>query len=206
MATLAIKDANGVTQYLQVSGSGTELDPHIPIQGIKQSGEVQAFFGRYMDTVGDGSGTRNQNVDGSTTPIDFYIKPGAGEVLRIARLITSIRDSGTFDSGGWGNNGGNPLNNGIELFVKQNGVENNFTEEPIRSHYDLATTSYDLAHNNWGSGDEFAVSRFTFTKSGQPIRLIGDNGDWIRLRIADNLSYLVDQRVDAQGYYENFSY
>ena len=206
MATLPIKDANGVTRYLVVTGSGTELDPYTPTQSIRQIGEVQAFFGRYMDTVGDGTGSRNQAVNGATTPVSFYIKPGAGEIIRIARLITSLRDSGSFDSGGWGNSGGLPLTNGIELFVKQGGVENNLTEEPIRSHYDLASTSYDVSYNSWGSGDEFLTNRFTFTKSGQPIRLIGDNGDWLRVQINDDLSYLVDQRVDAQGYYEGLTY
>lgn len=37
MTTLAIKDADGVTRYLEMTGTGTAIDPFNPVQEISQS-------------------------------------------------------------------------------------------------------------------------------------------------------------------------
>lgn len=158
-------------------------------------------FYQYMDTNGDGTGNINMAVDGSVDSVIYLIKPDSGRIIYIARIISNIRDSGTFDAGGWGNNGGSPLAVGLELIWKTNGIYISLTENYIKSHYDLATISYDISHNSWGQGDEFVTSRFTFTKAGQYIPLNGTNGDEFILIIRDDLSYLIDQRISVQGYY-----
>jgi hypothetical protein len=50
------------------------------------------------------------------------------------------------------------------------------------------------------------VARFTFSKLGSPIRLIGDNGDELNFTINDNISSLTDQYVVAEGEFETASY
>ena len=201
METILIKNGAGDSKYMEVTGTGTVTDPYRYIVRVSDYDNGKTPFYQLMDTVGDRSGDVNMNVDGSTTPITFYIKPKAGEVIKLARIITSLRDGGSFDSGGWGNQTAE-LTNGLELKWKRDGVLYNLTEVPIKSHYDLASYSYDIDHSNFGSGDEFLTNRFTFTKAGQYLTLDGDLGDELQVIVNDDLTYLVDQRVSAQGYYE----
>jgi hypothetical protein len=202
MASLEIKNGNGDSVYLDVTGTGTVLDPYKHVQSISKTGEVKTNFVQDFDTVGDGSGITNMNVDGSGTTQNFFIKPNAGEIIRISRVLLSIRDTGTFDSGGWGNNGGTPLTNGLKMYVSYSGGADAQINGAVKSHYELASVMYDFTHFSFGSGDEFAVSRFSFDKFGDHVRLIGDNNDYIKITVEDNLTGLVDQRVKGEGYYE----
>lgn len=154
---------------------------------------------QFFDQIGDGTGNDVMNVNGETTPVSFKIIPPAGKIYGIARLIFSLRDSGSMDSGGWGNRT-QPLNNGNKLIWHKNGIDIDLTRNPIASHFDLAGVCHDLIHANWGAGDEFITARFTFTKAGQYIILNGDEGDYLEVLIQDDLTYLVSQKVSAQGY------
>jgi len=144
-------------------------------------------------------------VNGSVTEQRFVIKPNAGEVIRIHRLITYVQDTGTFDTDKWGN--GIVMVNGMKIELKQNGVVNDLTGiNPIRTTGEFQAIQYDLDHKTFGQGDEYIVSRFSFSKAGQPIRLIGDNGDELVVVIRDDLSALTKQTITAQGSYENLEY
>ena len=202
MTAFKIKTADFTDRWIDMDGIGTEENPFRLINYSVPYDNGKLPFYQLMDLVGDGSGSANMNVNGSATPVTFLVKPSAGSVIKLARIITSIRDTGGFDSGGWGNNGGSPLTNGIELKWKRNSVLYNLTENPIKSHFDLASYSYDFMHFNFGAGDEFVTNRFTFTKAGQYLTLDGNLGDELQVIINDDLTYLVDQRVSAQGYYE----
>jgi len=166
--------------------------------GFREASLMSPPLSQYCDEVGDGSGNTNMAVDGSVTPVVFKIKPAAGAMYNIYRLIISIRDTGSFDSGGWGNSGGSPLTNGIQGTLFYDPVEVPLTA-PIMSHVDLASVSYDVTHHNFGQGDEFVLFRYTFTKSGNTILLNGDKGDELRFYIQDDLTYLVQQRIHVQG-------
>lgn len=202
MSTIKILDGDGNEKYLSATGAGTESDPYVPIQGISDAGPTSLPLYQFADTVGDGTGDNNMAVDGSTTPVTFRCKPASGVIYRVARIIISVRDTGAFDSGGWGNLGSTPLTNGMLAQVIWNGTTNVLTNEPVQSHIDLAALSYDVSHHNWGSGDEFVVFRFTFTKAGQYIRLDGDTNDELQFLVRDDLTDLVQQRISVQGYVE----
>lgn len=200
MPNIKIKNADGEDVYLEAVGSGTELDPYRPVNFTSEYDNGKVPFYQLMDEVGDGSGNANMSVDGSATPVIFKVVPAAGQVIKLARIITSVRDAGSFDSGGWGNNGGVQLPVGLDLRWKRNGAIYDLTKEKVKSVYDLASYSHDLTHFNFGQGDEFITNRFTFTKAGQYLTLDGDAGDELQVIVNDDLTYLVDQRVSAQGY------
>lgn len=197
MSTFVERDAAGNNKYFEVVGQGTKEDPFVKV--FDQSSKRTPMY-QYADTVGDGSGSTNQAVDGSITPVSFKVVPPAGVSYGIARVVFSLRDTGTMDSGGWGNNGGNPLANGMKFIWHKNGVDIDLTPESITSHYILAGVCYDLDHNNWGAGDEYITARFSFTKAGQYLTFNGDEGDYLEVLVRDNLTGLVDQRLSAQGY------
>lgn len=146
---------------------------------------------------------RNMNIDGSSTTQRFRIGPPAGEVWQLTRMIFMMRDDGSFDSGGWGNNGGNPLTNGMTIGLNLDGVEYDQTPVPWTTVADLGAVAYDLAQYSFGQGAEFLTMRLTFSKAGQNLRLIGDNSDYLWMDVNDNLTHLLEQRTMIQGYIEN---
>jgi len=72
---------------------------------------------KYLDTVGDGTGEINAIGDYSSAPVDFFYSPNANEVVLLNRVIITIEDGGSIDSGGYGNNS-SPLTNGIVAIFK----------------------------------------------------------------------------------------
>ena len=170
---------------------------------IDNTGSQLPMFSKQLDTVGDGSGTKNMAVLGTLgTPVIYRLKPPAGEIWKIARLILYIRDAGAFDSGGWGNNLGSPLTNGIQVVSYENAQEFHWLYPPVKSHGDIASVCHDLTYQDFGSGDAFITARWSFTKFGQYLRLHGDEGDELRILVQDDLTHLVEQAVTAQGFYE----
>lgn len=192
---LPIKDANGNTVYMSVDGDGTLDDPFSSGTGIAR-GTHPALY-QFLDTVGDGSGSISMAVDGSITPVVFKLKPPAGQVYQIARVIFSLRDNAAMDAGGWGGVA-TPLTNGLLTEIKQQGVTES-TLPPLKSHFDIAARSYDISHHEWGTGDEFVVARLTYTKAGRYLYLDGDEGDEYIVTIRDDISYLVEQMMNIQG-------
>lgn len=76
------------------------------------------FFGRFMDLVGDGSGSINASVVGSlAAPIDFKIVVPEGKLLLIDVLLVSVRDGGPFVASGYG--AISALTNGIQVVWKR---------------------------------------------------------------------------------------
>lgn len=146
---------------------------------------------------------RNMNVDGSTTPKRFKIQPPPGQIWQLTRIIFMMRDDGSFDSGGWGNNGGTPLDNGVSIGLTIKGTDYDKSVVPWKTVADLGAIAHDLTHHNFGQGAEFLTMRLTFSKAGQNIRLVGDDGDNLWMDISDDLQYLLEQRAMAQGFVEN---
>lgn len=201
MSVIQIKDAAGIIRYMEASGAGTPEDPYKPIHSDNETGALRFPFYRFASVSGDGLGSFNMGVNGSVTPVIFKVAPAAGQIIRIARVITSVRDNANFQAGGWGGQT-SPLANGIDVIWKKGGTLITLMRDKVKSHYDLSSVSFDSEYHAWGQGDNFFVNRFTFKKGGQYIRLVGDDGDELQFVINDDLSYLIDQRASCQGYFE----
>lgn len=148
----------------------------------------------------DDMGSAEMAVDGSVNNVTFFYEVPPGVRAEIGRALFYLRDAGGFDSGGWGNNGGNPLANGIALrTMSANGtllfdiLDGQFIDSVIS----LTAWCYDLRRDNFGSGHEAAVARWTFAKSGRPIILYP--GERLEVVIRDDLTYLVSQTINIQG-------
>ncbi len=201
MTNLIVRDANSNSKELMVGGDGTINNPFYSIHEQRESGEIKQIFYQKVDSIGDGTGTINMNVNGSVTPVVFRLKPPVDKVYRLAQWTIIIGDSGAFDAGGWGNNGGTHLPNGVILQLVKNGVVTNFVT-PLTCHCDIASITSDFNHHAFGSGNEFIVAKWVLTESGQYIRLDGANGDELRITVRDDLTFLVRQEVLASGYIE----
>ena len=153
---------------------------------------------RFIDSVGDGSGSINLNVNGSVTPVIFRYTPSFTDVVYIRRLIFYLSDTGTLDSGGFGN--GAALTNGIEFMGMRNvGLpsEFRFTDgsfRPIKTNTEWQSYAHDIIHSSWGTGDESYSVRYTLEKDGTDLALTSANLDEFWIIINDDLSGISDVR------------
>ena len=146
---------------------------------------VNPNFAFYLTDTGAVGGVLNAIGDYSLEAKEFSIKPAAGEILKCNRMIITIEDNGSIDSGGYGNNA-SPLTNGITVESRIAGepVRLLTAQEPIKRTADWNSLCYDGAPVNFGAGNEFYVARWTFTRDGKPIIL--REGDEIVVILNDN--------------------
>ena len=110
---------------------------------------------------------------------DFCITAKPGEFLLLERMLVTVRDEGSFDSGFYGNS--IVLTNGIRLLNGFKDSENNIVETfditeglPIKTNPDWGAYCYDVTPSSYGQGDETLNVRWTFSKMGRPVILDGD--------------------------------
>jgi hypothetical protein len=160
-------------------------------------------FFRFADTVGDASGTKNANVNGSVTPQVFRIQPKPGENYRVSRLIVTIQDVGKPDSGKYGNSIDLSAGTGIVVRLRRRSTNTVITDltcaDPVKTNMDWGKFCYDVMENSWGSGDGYVAVRWSFFKTGQEVQLDGNLGDCIEVTIADDLTGLTGHYFMFQG-------
>lgn len=162
---------------------------------------MRKLISRYLDTNGDGTGTK-EVLNANATPVEFYIQPPAGETYILTRMIVSMSDSGTMDSGGYGNNGASPLTNGITVVVERKGsLFYSLTDPdyPVKTNGEWGALCYDVDPRDYGQGDEYINVRWTFAKSGEDVRLNGNKNDRLVVTASDTLSHLVTHKFLVQG-------
>ena len=157
-----------------------------------------AYLYRYLDTNGDGSGTKQATGDYSTTPTSFYIKPANGDIYLIERAIVHIRDSAGYRADRYGDMP-QALTNGIEVKMFRNGnVSDDLTDGiPVKVNADWGRLCYDVSPVAFGAGNDFLQARWTFAKSGQPLKL-GSNQS-LHFMLNDDFTRLIEHTFMIQG-------
>ena len=143
-------------------------------------------------------GSELMSVDGSVTPVEFFVQPPADEVWFISRWMLYLEDAKGFDVTTWGSNG--TLTNGLDLFVEIDGIETNQIEFPIKHNGDIAAIAYDMQLHTFGTGNDILTARWSFSKMGQFLRLDGSTSDRLVVRVNDNLVGVDKQTVNIQGF------
>lgn len=157
-------------------------------------------FAQLLCTVGDGSGTTEANGDYSDTPELFKIQPPSNEIYIISRMIVMIRDTNISAEKYGGIVGG--LTNGINVDER---VESKIDEDllggfNVKSNADWARVSYDVDLKSWGPGDEMIVMRWSFDKSGVPLKLDGYKSGRLVVTCSDDLTGLASHTFLVQGF------
>ena len=153
---------------------------------------------RFLDTNGDGTGTKNANGDYSVTPGEFYFQPPRR--VHVHRLIIHIEDTNGFTAQEYGNLGA-ALGNGYTIVCQddsQNEICNYNDGVVITTNAEIGRICYDVDIKTWGAGNEALQARFTFDKAGSPVDLKPN----YRLSITfnDDLSGLIEHYFMIQGY------
>jgi len=143
--------------------------------------------------------TKNAKVDYSSTPTSYKYTADSSRVDMLERLNIYYSDSGSFDSGGFGN--GSALTNGIVVNAQINGILYTYTDGiPIKTNGFWNTLAgVDVRHEKYGAGDEYISVRFTMARSGQPAILDGSKGDYFEVVLNDNFSVLTNFYMMVQG-------
>jgi len=153
---------------------------------------------RQMDTVGDGSGTKNAIGNYAAAAQTFKLTCPIGKAYTINSLMIHVSGPTNFALTGYGSIAGG-LANGLTLQISIGGaiVELNATE-PIKSNDDWAHVSADVNHLTFvGGGDSLAIP-FKISDFGVPVVLSG--GDFIQITLHDDFSTLTSHHFIVHGY------
>ena len=154
---------------------------------------------RHLDTTGDGTGTIDASVDGSSTPVVFKIVPPAGRQYHIYRFLLFLQDG----NAGWASTTYGSiaaLSNGVTMSMNQvsdDAVLQSFFETPVKSNAQWARYMYDVSNFDFGNGDKCLTARFTFQKFGRPLRL--SEHEYLAVTVNDDLTGLVEQSFVVEG-------
>jgi hypothetical protein len=161
-----------------------------------------SFIYRLLDTVGDGTGTKNANVNGSVTPVTFKLITEEGPHRNeLYRMVVHIVDAGPLNADDYGGIAGG-LVNGLDIGI-YNADDSLLLDLldglPVKTNSDWGRLCYDVKTLDFGTGTDDAVAvRWTFSKDmGGPIIL--EEGQYIGVTVNDNLTGLIEHYFTLRG-------
>jgi hypothetical protein len=158
---------------------------------ISASSKLEQLF----DTTGDGSGTTEMAAASAI----YKVVPPAGTIYDVHRINVYVEDNTKFEGGKYA--GAASLINGIDITVHNaGGSVLRFTQQKVKKigHWDLLA-GIDMLFTNFTSGNDLAAIRWTIARSGPPMTLNGDAGEFIQIEVGDDLSSLVSHMAQVQG-------
>ena len=217
---VAADDVNGVQhQLVKVEygdvDSATQVSPGNPLPvKVTETGSIATAIFDHLKANGTGSiEMASASFSGATSgsPVYFSFGPtsGSDEVYRISRIIGVIEVSGDIEAGRYGDIASPGLTNGIELKILSGSedvwghVQSISDGHPIKTNIDWAHYCYDMQFfTAFAAGPEFMTFRWTFEKSGAPLRLEGSKSESLVLVVHDDLSSLTSHQIAVQGIFE----
>jgi hypothetical protein len=149
---------------------------------------------------GDGTGNGSQAVNGSITPVKFFIQPPSDEKHRLKRMNVHGIDGNWSNATQYGALGG-ALANGIRIYVENDGgIIKEYTNDiKIKRTHDWSLLAGVDSINVGGAGADPLLVRWTFDRGCSDIVLDGANGERLVVEIADDLTGLDDHLCMVQG-------
>ena len=153
-------------------------------------------FGFHLDDNMDGTGNLKAIGDYSSTATNFGYTCPEGHKMKIYKFLIHIEDSGSLDSGSYGNN--LSITTGIHIYVNKSGTITELTDNGgIKTNAQWSNFTYDSQVFSFGSGDSVFAARLDFNKLGKPISL--GPGDSFYVTLNDNYTGLEDHGFIIQG-------
>lgn len=167
---------------------------------LSPNGPQRQLVSQLMSSNGDGTGTVDWVGDYSSGAIAKLIPP-SGQVYRVARMIVSIQDDGAVnDSSKYGNI---TITRGIYVKLHDHRGTTVLTPHTITTTFDWGTYCYDVTVTDFATGGNYYQARWSFDKSGQFLRLDGDQGDQFHVHLGDDFTGLNHHTFLVQGYIED---
>ncbi len=153
---------------------------------------------RNMTDDGDPAGNADADVDGSITPVEFFIQPLPTTAFEVVQVTVEISDAGNPGLNDFGNIVG-PLANGVQFFIDQKGSRLLFGN-PIKTNRSLIGLGPIVQRLPFQGGVEVGTFTFNvFEHAKQGILLSGNTNDKFGIIIQDNLLALEAHTVVVKG-------
>jgi len=157
---------------------------------------IPTFYAYLRNGEGEKSAIGNYSDGGG----DFSFGPSEDFVCVVYRMIVTIEDRGVFDVALYGNQV--ELANGIEVYI-DNAVDSERIDlldgVPIKSNLGWGSLCYDIIYQDFGSGPNALLARWTFAKAGDGLRLDGRRGERLHVKMRDDFRRLRDHKFMIQG-------
>jgi len=165
---------------------------------LRNIGPVENCLMQLLSTNGDGTGTKNMNVNGSVTPVKFYVQPPLNTSYKLNRLNINATASSFIDATKYA---GVTLTNGIKAYVERKGVKiKDFTRDiNIKSSYMWGLLAGIDSITQEGALSDPLLVRWTFDRSYKKFILYGNKLDRFVIEIADNLTSMTTHYAMLQG-------
>lgn len=186
-------------------GVAKDTSPETPMPVI-ESGRfsLTAHLNRYLDSVGDGSGTKNAIGDYSVLPLILQIAPPSGKIYRIRSMIFTLEDDAAMEVQNYGGLLA-PLTNGLLIRVQDaTSTLLNLTDGlTIKSNGMFALQGAVPERLNFGAGNNLLVARRNFMDCGMMINLNGTESQKLQVVLSDDFTGLISHYVTVQGFSED---
>lgn len=202
-----IKDGTGSGFYAHVTEDHALLVTEQNRNGFQTPDEFLTRYKLFRGFLTNSSGSKDLNVNGSVTPVDFSVSSENGKVLYVVHIRVLLNgtyfEMGTQDFRRFGTAtaGGAALTNGITLKVIQAGIVTNLFAEPIKRTGEFFNYSDDYVnlYNAVGAQEDFLSFDFRFE---QPVVLPEAVDDKLIMTINDDLTSIVLFQVAVRGWQE----
>lgn len=189
-AKITIKDGEGSGRITGVTPQNSlkvqvlpQTSKGIPPSDLSALRQLREFFV-------DGTGSEDQRVDGSVTPVEFAVVAGAG----ITKWITGFRiiieaagfEIATQDFRDYGATTAPGLPNGIDIEADQAGIITSISAAPIQSAGDYFNYADDFTNFVNALDNQADYLQFVF-KFDTPVVLTAGSADKVIIRINDDL-------------------
>jgi hypothetical protein len=165
---------------------------------LKANSDTLLF--RYLDTNGNGTGTKAALGDYESAAEEFYIQPPVDTLYVIHRMIVHIEDGTQFAAGKYG--AMDALTNGVSIKIKQLSPAIDLIDMcdgiTIKTNAGWGAVCFDAEDSDYGTGATFLNVRWTYAKSGQPL-VINENQKFV-VGLNDDMSDLIAHTFMVQGY------
>jgi hypothetical protein len=174
----------------------------VPITQTASPAAVGFPIIRFLDTNGNGTGTKNAIGDYSVTPVPFFIMPPAGRVYIVTQFIVQVSDAGGFGQAVYASLA-NPLTNGLLIAAYRGStLVLDLTDGiPVQYNDQFWHLSPRTELVAFAGGVNSLVCTFDSTDFGTAFSLNGSQGDKLQVTCRDNFTALVDQTFIVHGYY-----
>jgi len=153
---------------------------------------------QYVDAVGDGSGSVALNVDGST-PATFLFAPAAARIARVWTIVFGMISATQPEPDEFQD--ATALTNGINIFATiSTAVVTLCGGVPIKDNLGVSVVFDHAGRPEFLGTKKLGVYVMEF--HGEPLRLIGEDGDSLSVVIQDNLSALESINMMVKGMWE----
>jgi hypothetical protein len=170
---------------------------------IRRPGVFGVPLLRFLDTVGDGSGTIHANADFSVTPATFLIRPAVNQVFFLNEFTLHLADNGTFGANDYGAIAPGTILVGPAITAKRDGVTvlDLTNGEPINTNNTMFHLTSRVQFVNWSGGADTLAVTFNSDDFGTDLILYGSFNDTLEVALSENYSGLTDHHFLVRGYY-----